>query len=815
MRQTAYPRSKNCGIAGTTPKRSGFLLCESHRKKLKAALLATVCSAVLPFAVLSSVLPSPASAQSAQDLVKDVRNNPDAQMLVEADELIYNYDAETVSAEGNVEIVYEGYTLRADRVVYNQRSGRLVAFGNVQILEPTGNVLRAEQVDITEDFRDGFVQSLKVTTPENATFTAESAERTEGNRTVFNRGAYTACKACEKHPDRPYLWQIKAAKIIHDQEEQTVYYQNASLEFFGVPVAYFPFFQHADPSVKRKTGFLMPSLSYGSSVGLGLTTPYFFNLAPNYDLTFSPTIYTKQGLLLDLEWRHKMITGSYRIRGAAIAQFNADEFAGLNGDETFRGYIQTDGEFNINEKWKWGWDATAISDRTFTRDYDLQEGDSQEAVSTLYLIGQGDRNYFDLRGYHFRALREDVEDSVGTDFQEEQAIVHPTLDYNVVFGDPVMNGELSFDVNFTSLSRENTDFGTSNGSTTGRIVGPKGTYTRLSLETSWQKTLVGPMGQLFTPFVSLRGDAFWLEQKETLAPFIEDNEAFRGLALAGVEWRWPWLTQHTWGTQRFEPIAQIIVRSNENKLGALPNEDAQSLVFDDTNLFSVNKFSGYDRIEGGSRANVGLIYRANFNNGMSIRTVLGQSFHLFGKNSFANPDVAATGLDSGLESDRSDIIARFTLDTGNDLQLDAFARFDDENLQINRTEITASAKKGFLSASLGYAYFNEQPNLGITEEREEIRGSASLQINENWRAFGSLRYDLANEHIVSDGIGIAYDDECFAISLSYSETRNSYTDLDSDQRLYLKVSLKTIGGGQVSRKLGASSDKDPVLAGTN
>lgn len=807
MRHPADARSEDKSLDACASKQrhggavrsNSTTLNSDKRPNLRWVLGASASVLALTVVMIASPISFSAHAQSAQQLVDEVRTNPNAQMLVEADELIYNYDRETVTAEGNVEIVYDGYTLTSERVVYNQASGRLMAFGNVRITEPTGNVLTANQVDITDDFRDGFVRSLEVRTPENATFGAESAERTEGNRTVFNQGSYTACEACADRPHRPFLWQVKAAKVIHDQQEQMIYYQNAWLEFMGVPVAYMPFFSHADPSVKRKSGFLIPRLSYGESTGLGLSTPYFFNLAPNYDLTVTPTAYSKQGLLVDAEWRHKMVTGSYRIRAAGIAQFDPDEFSGLQGDETMRGYVQSDGEFHINQQWKWGWDATAISDRTFTRDYDLENSDRQEAVSTLYLTGQSERNYFDMRGYHFRVLREDNEDSVGTDFQEEQAVVHPIVDYNLVFGDPVLNGEMSFDFNFTSLSRENTDFGSSNGNTTGRIVGPKGTYTRLSLESTWQKTLVGPMGQLFTPFASLRGDAFWLEKDEPQAPFIEDNEAFRGLALAGVEWRWPLLSQHSWGTQRFEPVAQIIVRSNENQLGSLPNEDAQSLVFDDTNLFSINKFSGYDRVEGGSRANIGLIYRANFNNGMSIRTVLGQSFHLFGTNSFANPDVAATGSDSGLESDRSDFIARFTLDTANDLRLDAFVRFDEDDFEINRSEITASGERGFLAGSIGYAYFGAQPNLGIDEDREEIRATASLQINENWRAFGSVRYDLHNSGAVSDSIGIAYDDECFGLSLTYSETHDRYTDLDSDQRIYLKVNLKTIGGGKISR----------------
>ncbi len=240
---------------------------------------------------------------------------PAGKMLLEADQLLYDFDAETVSAVGGVEIYYGAYVLQAGRVTYHQRSGRLMASDGVRLLEPSGNVITADSIDITDDFRDGFVGSLNVRTIDRATFAAQSAERRDGNLTIFRKGVYTACQACSEHPERPPLWQIKASSIIHDQRAQTVYYENARLEFFGVPIAYLPYFFHPDPTVRRKTGFLTPTLRIDDDTGVGISTPFFWNLSPNYDLTFTPTFLTRQGVLMEGEFRHRILNGAYSSHG--------------------------------------------------------------------------------------------------------------------------------------------------------------------------------------------------------------------------------------------------------------------------------------------------------------------------------------------------------------------------------------------------------------------------------------------------------------------------------------------------------------------
>ncbi|WP_051630221.1 LPS-assembly protein LptD [Afifella pfennigii] len=752
-------------------------------------------SVPLALGVTLSLAPQIAAAQDFDLRARATQQDADARMLVEADELIYDFDARTVSAAGNVEIFYQEHRLEADRVTYREPSGRLLATGNVRLEEPGGNVIVAQEIDITDDFREGFIDSLNVQTVDRARFAANSAERREGNVTVFRQGVYTACEPCQDDPSRPPLWQVKASRIIHNRQDQTVYYRNARLEFFGVPVAYVPYFFHPDPTVKRKTGFLAPGVRAGAALGYGVTVPYFWNLAPNYDITFAPTFLTRQGVLAEGEWRHRLMNGSYNVRLAGILQQDRDAFpAGTSGDRDFRGSITSSGLFAINSRWSWGWSLAGTTDRTFGREYSIRGLADQEVVNTLYLNGFSKRNWFDLRGYAFRVQREDPPETVndGIDYQAEQAIVHPILDHNYVFDQRFFGGELSLNSNLTSLTRTDSDVYTTPVT---YFAGVEGTFTRASMDGQWQRNFIGPLGQVFTPFAYLKADIYDVRSED---PQLSDGTTYgRAMPAIGMEYRWPFLVASPSVTQTISPVAQVIARPNEQHIRDLPNEDAQSLVFDDTILFSRDKFSGYDRQEGGTRANIGLTYQALFNNGASFDAMFGQSFQLAGVNSFAVRDVGLTGLGTGLESDRSDYVGRISLDTGQGLKLTARGRFDEVDLELDRAEATALFSRGRNSGSLTYLYRRKVPLLGLAEQ-EEVSAVAQVAVTNYWSALGGIVFDIDQKARVRHALGLAYDDECFNLSALYSETRDAYTDLVSNRQFFVRINLRTLGDSEVS-----------------
>ncbi|HVX99883.1 MAG TPA: LPS-assembly protein LptD [Pseudorhodoplanes sp.] len=795
-----------------------------------AALAAPACTPAFAQTNLLKFPPPPPKPKP--QAAKLTAPNGQPQMLIQANEMRYDYTNERVSAVGNVQMYYNGSTVEADRITYDQRTKRLRAEGNVRLTEPDGKITYGEILDLNDDYRDGFVDSLRLDAPNATRFAAARADRSNGNWTVLQSGVYTACKACAEDPKKPPLWQVKAARIIHNEGEKMIYFENASLELFGMPIAYFPYFSAPDPTVKRKSGFLMPLFTSSSVYGFGVEIPYYMALAPDYDLTISPFFTTKQGVLLQGEFRQRLANGAWMIRGTGINQLDKNDFqVGSPAYRDWRGSIETSGQFAINDKWTWGWDALLLSDRTYFQDYNVSakkntgdpfQDNRTAGVSQIYLTGRGDRSYFDVRAIHYLGLST-------FDRQSELPVIHPVLDYSYVFGKPVLEGELSYKVNITSLSRDNASFepitavGITNNlcSPTTNIanVGAKmpancllrgvpGEYSRASAQVDWRRTITDAYGQIFTPFASVRVDAMQMSiiNEPGVSNFIEPGSSSlaRVMPTVGLEYRYPFINVQSWGTQTIEPIVQVIARPNESNIGKVPNEDAQSLMFDDSNLFKVDKFSGWDRQEGGGRSNVGVQYTAQFNRGGFVNVLFGQSYQLFGENSFAVGDITNTGLNSGLDKSRSDYVARVSYQPDRVHTFTTRYRFDEATMNIRRFEAEAKTTYDRWSFSLLYGNYDAQPELGFLTRRQGVLGSTSVKVAQNWVAQTAARYNIEMGKFDQTMIGVGYVDDCLILALNYitSYNYNQTTTLNAptiDHRIMLQLSLRTLGGTSLSQ----------------
>ena len=758
-----------------------------------------------------------------------------AQMLVQANEIDYDYANHRVSAVGNVQIYYKGARLEADRVIYDQTTKRLHAEGNVRLTEANGEVTHGEIMDLSDDYRDGFVDSLRLDAPDQTRFAAARAERSAGNFTVFQSGVYTACAPCKDDPRKPPLWQVKAARIIHDQGEKMIYFEDARLEFFGQPLAWLPYFSTPDPTVKRKTGLLIPTISSKSSYGAALEVPYYWALAPNYDATLAPMITTKQGLLLQGEFRQRLLNGAYEIRAAGIYQLDKDYFIRSDGTTTpgyrdWRGSVESSGLFALNDKWVWGWDAVMLSDKTFLQDYnphlsayrinDALQTAPSEGTSQIFLVGRGNRSYFEARSIYYLGFSE-------ADVQNQIPVIHPVIDYKYTLDHPVLGGELGFKANFTSLSRNEANFDAISKSvltgsfgnqcltadpaiktpSTCLLRGFPGVYNRFSAEAEWRKTFTDPLGQQWTPFASVRADLATLhvDNNPSVANFLSpgDSDLARAMPAVGLEYRYPFISVESWGTQTIEPIAQIIARPNETQIGRWPNEDAQTLIFDDSNLFRVDKFSGWDRVEGGGRANYGVQYTAQFNHGGFVNALFGQSYQLFGRNSFAVADTANTGLDSGLDTTRSDYVARLAYQPNSIYTFTSRFRFDNDTFTVRRLELEGSARFDRWSASLLYGDYAAQPDIGFLDRRQGILGSGSIKLDANWVLLGAARYDINAGKFDQTRIGLGYVDDCLILALNYITNYTYSGNPVADHQIMLQLSLRTLGGTSVSQNVGS------------
>ena len=749
------------------------------------------------------------------------------QMLVQAREIDYDHTNHHVSAVGSVQIYYGGSTLEANKVVYNQTTKRLHAEGNVRLTEADGKVTYGEIMDLDDDYRDGFVDSLRLDTPDQTRMAAVRAERSKGNFTVFHNGVYTACEPCKDDPKKPPLWQVKAARIIHDQGEKMMYFEDARLEFFGLPMMWFPYFSAPDPTVKRKTGVLMPT--YGSSTvfGQSIEIPYYWALAPDYDATFSPVYTTKQGLLLQGEFRQRLADGAYSVRAAGIKQNDRSFFVGGPGDRDSRGSVETSGQFALNNKWVWGWDSVLLSDKTFLQDYkpglsayrytDVLGAGASSGISQLYLTGKGNRSYFDIRSIYYLGFST-------ADSQDQIPVIHPVVDYNYTFDRPVVGGELGYNLNFISLTRRQANFDAITQSALGKgtctqtadpavkttanclLRGVPGSYSRFSADVHWKRSITDQYGQVFTPFASVRADvgAVHVDNEPGVSNYLTpgDTNLVRAMPTIGLEYRYPFISVQSWGTQTVEPIAQVIARPNESQIGRWPNEDAQSLTFDDSNLFKIDKFAGWDRTEGGGRANYGLQYTAQFNQGGFVNAMFGQSYQLFGENSFANGGPTNTGLGTGLDTARSDYVSRFTFRPNNTYSFTSRFGLDHNTFAVKRTELQTTATFDRWNFNVLYGDYAAQPELGFLKRRQGILGSAQVKLATNWVLTGSALYDLKEGKIAQDTIGLGYINDCLILAMNYI-TGYSYGSGTAvlNHTVLLQLSLRILGGTAVSQRL--------------
>lgn len=743
----------------------------------------------------AGAIPAGAAIVSTMPEFKVDKNSP---MLVEANQLVYDYDKHTVSAVGNVKIYYSGYTLEAERVTYLQTTHRLIAIGSVKLVDPSGIATYADHIDITDNFSDGFVQSLRVDTPDRTHFAAQRAERSGGETTTFVNGVYTACEPCKDHPEKPPTWQVVAKRIIVNHKEKMIYFHGAALQFLGIPIAYVPYFATPDPSVKRKSGLLSPSFGYSAPLGWSITAPYFLALAPSYDLTLTPTYFTRQGFLGQVEWRQRLSNGYFTVHVAGISQNDPAAFlsggSGTYAQRDFRAAVRTTGDFNINEYWSFGWDGTLATDRTFTRNYAVLNADTATTVSNVHLTGLRDRNYLDIRAMYFQVLTDSPTNPMYD--QGRQAAAVPVIDYNHVFDDPVLGGQITLTSNLTNVTRSEDDPFAVPGDPKTYYHGVAGDFLRGTAQVEWKRQIIGPFGQVITPFAYLRGDVFALDSTSAAAtPLTGASSATRFMPAVGVEWSLPVMVTAGGATHVFEPIAQLIVRPNEPLAGTLPNEDAQSLVFDTTNLFDYDKYSGYDRVEGGTRLNAGLRYTGTFANGMTAAAMIGQSFQLSGQNSYAQADIADAGNFSGLQTNPSDYVGSVSVDTAIGPRLAASGRFDRDTFSLQRGELSASGTVGAITASANYLYLRQDPNAGVTSPQSVLGASGSVNVFDNFRLYASVALDLNHTNFSRDSIGFAYDNSCLTFSVAYNEARG--VDIPT-RTLMFNLLLRTLGDSSIN-----------------
>lgn len=673
-----------------------------------------------------------------------------------ADSLTYDRELGIITARGDVVIVNEGQRLIADVVTYNQNTDVVTARGNVVMFEPSGEEVYADYVEVTGDLKDGVIRDIGVILQDHSRLAAAGGRRSGGNLMEMRKAVYSPCNLCPDDPDAPPLWQIKAVQVIHNKEEQIVQYRDAWLEVAGVPVAYTPFFQHPDPTVKRRSGLLAPSIGSSSDLGAVLKTPYYWNIDPYSDATLTPLITTEEGSGLITEYRQNFARGEVDATGSLVVG---------DSEEDVRGHIRGEANFDIDRTWRWGARIDRASDDTYLRRYGFSSDNA--LTSRLYTEGFRGRNYFVANGYTFQGME-------AGDDQAEIPVVLPMLDYSHVGRPGLFGGHTVLDANMLVLTRE------------------RGTdVRRLSLRPGWELPFDDALGGRYNLGFKLKADGYHVTNVARDGQDDFTGVTGRVVPEAKLDWRMPFVRPSATVDQIIEPIASFVVSPYGGNPDEIPNEDSQELEFDDTNLFSANRFSGIDRVEGGPRLNYGVKWGVYGKGGGSTSVLVGQTYRP------RVDDTYAAG--SGLDDELSDVVTRVDINPGKWVDLLYRTQFDPADLNPSRNEVQATVGAPAFQVSTNYIYLEPQADSEF-EGREELKFNVSSQINRYWRTGFTAVQDIDASEARSMTLHATYEDECIAFRATIERSFYEDRDLEPTDSIFFRVLLKTLGefetGGQ-------------------
>ena len=739
---------------------------------------------------------------------------------IESDKIEYLNDSGEIKAIGSVKITRGNFELNADEIVFNQRNNIIEGNGNIIIKERGGPTIMASQFKLSSDLNDGIIKLPSLLTKDGTNISSAYAIRSGGKSIVLKKGIFSPCKKCQ-NSNKKASWQVKANRIIYDEVSGNIIYEGAKFELFGFPIFYIPIATHPSPDIKRRSGFLAPEITTSGDLGLSIKTPYFMNLAPNYDLTITPWVVTKGALVAEGEWRQRFKRGrlNFHIIAASLnddfksktvninddwnavinSPFNnAKELSAVNkklvfdyDDNThsitnvevvdkddsrpssiadsigydFRGSFATSGNFQFNN-WNLDFSGKFVSDDTFLRRFNLN--DETDIKSYLSLSRHWGNAKLEINSIYYSSLLPEKDGSEPLILPEVKFSWNPE---KIIFG-----GKSKISINTLGIVRK-TD----------------GNTYRVSSEIDWERQIINNNGHIFKLNLNIRGDAYrtskkWAPNNSSrlfLAnPLGQTRDIYRLLPSVDIEWKLP--LKYDFSNTIIEPIIQIAYSIDSNKNIEIPNEDSISFELNSHNIFTRNRMPGIDLWETGSRINYGFKFSHFFNDSGVFSGLVGQSYK------FKNPDSFEKG--SGLDEKLSDFVLDFLFKPNKEITLSYKGRLDDNDIDLRRSELDMLITYSKWGIRAGHVLLNNVEILNFKEQRE-ARLATFFNITENWLIQAALRYDVVSKNSLNNRISAVYIDDCMSFEIGFRRKFSEYRDLKPSNSFMIKFNVFTFGGG--------------------
>lgn len=671
-----------------------------------------------------------------------------------ADQVTVGND-KSLTAQGHVVVFYQGARLEASKVVYDKATDKLFITGPIRLTSSNGTILLADSAELSPDFRNGILRSARLVLDRQLQLAATQINRVGGRYTQLTKTVASSCTVCSGSSTP--LWEIRATRVVHDEVGQQLYFDNATFRLFGLPIFYVPQLRMPDPSLKRATGFLLPSFSNTSLLGFGVSLPYFITMGNSRDLTLTPYLSTRS-TTLKLRYRQVFRNGSMEWNGA-VSRDKAHP-------GSLRGYLFAQGGVTLADGHRLSFNLQTVSDAAYLSDYGISYIDRLQ--SNIELSRTRHDDYSSARLYSFHSIRAGDNNAILPGVVAGYTRIHR-------FSPPVIGGQASvtFD-SFGLLRSSNTD-----------VVGRDD--ARGSVRLDWQRSWIFGPGFVLTAMARSTSDLYAIAQDSNYPGTV-----VRTVPVGAVELRWPLVkSEKGGGSQVLEPIIQLI--ASPNTAPAVPNEDSTQLAFDEGNLWSLDRYPGYDGVEFGPRANVGVRWTRFSRSGWTMGAVAGRVFRQEATQGFS----AASGL-GGV---RSDWLAGVHLSSPSGISLTGRAVFND-SFAVARAEAQLGWTTNRMYLATSYIKLAADPAQNLPTDTSEWALGASYKFNRNWTGRTNWRYDFQAEKATSASVGVNWHNECLGVDLYLSRRFTSSTSVTATTSVGLFVDLIGVAGRAASGSVG-------------
>lgn len=688
------------------------------------------------------LLPSLTSAQ---------QSDPKKPAVLIADEVFIEADR-TLVAQGNVEAFQGNTRVRAKSITYDQTTGGLVIEGPIVLTEGTRTLILANAAELSPDLHAGILTGARLVLNQQLQLAAQQIDRVDGRYNQLYKTSVTSCRICED--GREPLWQIRAKRVVHDQQEQQLYFDHAQFRILHVPVLYVPRLRLPGPGLDRATGFLVPSIRTTSQLGTGFKLPYFIKLGDHRDLTLTPYISTATRTL---EFRYRQAFTKGRI------QFDAAITRDDQRPNSTRGFLIGRGQFDLKRDFKLHFDIETVSDNAYFAEYDYHNEDRLESQIT---IERAQRDaYLRASIFNFESLRDsDVNDTLPNfvvDGEYERRIFPKKL-----------GGELRLNLEAHSHTRAS-DLST-DGPDADLVVDGRD-VARIGGGIEWLRRDTLRWGLVSDVKVGARFNAFDITQDATFSQNHADLVPHASVAL-----RYPMVRRGSNDVvQMLEPLVQLGWVGG-NRLG-IPNDESTRPEFDEGNLLELSRFASADRRERGFSAAIGVNWSRFNPNGWDAHLTVGQVLRRD-----ADPDFTAT---SGMQGNTSHFLVAAQIRSPAGVSLTGRSLFD-EDFKFAKAELRGDWNFGRGGISGSYVWLDADAGEERPNATSEILLNGNYKISRQWAATADYRFDIADDRSATAGLGLTYNNECVSMDLSVERRYSSSTSVEPTTNFGFNVGLR-------------------------